>query len=96
MFFLLHILNIDDNKRTVKIKMQFGIHWNEPRLIFPNDSNVINTYPLDLRFLSYLWVPDIEIYNLEQLQTFSVLRKIAGMVIHIYELGLLRADAEAV
>ena len=73
------ILVINDIDFTVTFRMNMGAHWNEPRII-ATDSNVDLT-PLDLKFLEYLWLPDLEILHLKQIRDYRILKKLAGETI---------------
>ena len=72
------ILEISDLKHTVTMVMHLGVHWREPRLVCPHNISKQNKVPLDLQFLDHLWLPDLEIYNIKQIQEFSILKKLAG------------------
>ena len=78
-----YILEVDEIKHTVTMKMHLGVHWTEPRLIFPHNSDEMGKVPLDLQFLDHLWIPDIDIYNIKAIQNFAVLKRLAGIIIRI-------------
>ena len=76
----LDILEIDDIKFTIKLQMYLGILWKEPRIfknstIAEDDERGTN---LDLKYLDTLWVPDLDIYNLTKIDTFIIIRNLAG------------------
>ena len=73
------ILEVSDLKHTLTMLMYMGVHWNEPRLISPNDLGKQNKVPLDLQFLEHLWLPDLDIYNVKHIKDFKVLKKLAGI-----------------
>ena len=73
-------------KHSVTMKIHLGVHWTEPRLIFPHGSEELSKVPLDLQFLDYLWLPDIDIYNIKAIQEFSVLKRLAGIIVNIFYL----------
>ena len=75
------ILEVSDFKHTVIIVMHLGIHWSEPRLTCPHNISEENKVPLDLQFLDHLWLPDLEIYHVKQIQEFNILKKLAGLFI---------------
>ena len=76
----LDILEVDEIKHTLTMKMHLGVHWAEPRLICPENSGELNTIPLDLEFLDHLWLPDLDIYNIKRIEEFTVLKKLAGNI----------------
>ena len=73
------ILEVSDLKHTLTMLMYMGVHWNEPRLISPNELGKQNKVPLDLQFLEHLWLPDLDIYNVKHIKDFKVLKKLAGI-----------------
>ena len=73
------ILEVSDLKHTLTMLMYMGVHWNEPRLISPNNLGKQNKVPLDLQFLEHLWLPDLDIYNVKHIKDFKVLKKLAGI-----------------
>ena len=72
----LDILVVNDIDFTVTFRVNMGAHWNEPRIIAPNST--IDMTPLDLKLLDHLWLPDLEILHLKQIQEFRILKKLAG------------------
>ena len=77
----LEILEVDDIKHTLTMKMHLGVHWTEPRLVCPQNNIELGKVPLDLQFLDHLWLPDLDIYNIKLIQDFKVLKKLAGIMI---------------
>ena len=74
------ILEVSDMKHTITIKMHLGVHWNEPRLVSLDNSHALDDkYPIDVRILDYLWLPDLDIWNIKDIQEYKVLKKLAGM-----------------
>ena len=74
------ILEVSDMKHTITIKMHLGVHWNESRLVSLDTSHGLdNKYPIDIRILDHLWLPDLDIWNIKDIQEFKVLKKLAGM-----------------
>ena len=62
----LRILKIDDNDCIIKSSFWIHAHWNEPRLIAsPNATKEF--YKLDESFYNYLWIPDIVIPSVDDI-----------------------------
>ena len=78
------ILDVSDLKHTITMVMHLGVHWNEPRLVCPQNISQPNKVPLDLQFLDHLWLPDLDIYNIKQVKEFKILKKLAGKAITNY------------
>ena len=83
---------VNDIDFTITLRMNLGMHWNEPRIVAfhsVNDGTDVKT-PLDLKFLDHLWLPDLEILNLKQIHDYTILKKLAGIyfrrttLCHIY------------
>ena len=69
----LKILKIDDNDCIVKTSFWIQITWLEPRLISPyakfkNERTQDYYYQIDESYHKYLWLPDIFIWNLENIE----------------------------
>ena len=74
------ILEVSDMKHTITIKMHLGVHWDEPRLKSLDTSHKLeDKYSIDIRILDYLWLPDLDIWNIKDIQEYKVLKKLAGM-----------------
>ena len=76
-FSSLEVLVVNDIDFTVTLRGYLGIHWREPRLIGPGFSDEVNV-PLDLKFLDYLWLPDLEILYIKEISDYYILNKLAG------------------
>ena len=76
------VLEVDDIKQTVTIKMHLGVHWNDPRLESIDKGSIENQklISIDIRMLDHLWIPDIEIWNLKDIRHFRVTKMLAGVV----------------
>ena len=75
----LDVLEVNDLKYTIKLQMYLGIRWRDPRIIkITNGTDKEDRTPLDLNQLQYLWVPDIDIYNLSKIESFRVIRDLQG------------------
>ena len=80
----LEILEIDEMRHSVTMKMHLGVHWTEPRLVCPDNSAEVSKVPLDLQFLDHLWLPDLDIYNIKAIKEFTVLKRLAGIITKIF------------
>ena len=82
----LEILVVNDIDFTVTLRVNLGIHWNEPRIIaLENVTNGTDVRtPLDIKFMDHLWFPDLEILHLKQIKDYHVLKKLAGTYLCIY------------
>ena len=75
---VLQIMEIDDIKFTVTFSMYFGVRWQEPRIVGP-DPPPDNPYvPIDIGFVKNLWVPDVYIYHLKQIEVLSIFIPFSG------------------
>ena len=72
---MVDLLVVDDIRHTVTMKMYFGVHWRETRLISTTNISAVDKIPLDLQLLDYLWLPDLDIYHVKQIEEFDVLKK---------------------
>ena len=71
------ILEVNDITHTITIKMHLGVHWNEPRLVSLDTYSLANQNSIDIRILEYMWLPDLDIYNIKEIDEFKVLKKLA-------------------
>ena len=74
----LEVLEVNDVKFAVTLKMSLDVRWVEPRLVGPNFTDG-NKIPLNLKLMEFLWLPDLDILNLDALQGFNLLTKMAGI-----------------
>ena len=72
------ILEVNDITHTITIKMHLGVHWNEPRLVSLDTYTFASQDSIDIRILEYMWLPDLDIYNVKEIDEFKVLKKLAG------------------
>ena len=72
------VLEVNDIKQTVTIKMHLGVHWNDPRLVSLENSTSDQLISIDVRMVNYLWIPDLEIWNLQDIRHFRVTKMLAG------------------
>ncbi|XP_023343176.1 gamma-aminobutyric acid receptor subunit pi [Eurytemora carolleeae] len=75
------ILEIDDIKFTVSFAMYFGVRWLEPRIIGPSNSSENPYVPIDIKFINELWVPDVYVYFLKQINILTIFTKFAGLFV---------------
>ena len=74
-FNYVQIIDVDDIKLAVTLHMIPFVSWIDERIVLLNISNQV---PLDLTWLNHLWVPDIYIYHLKELQKYKMLGKDSG------------------
>ena len=85
----LDVLEVNDLKYTIKLQMYLGIRWRDPRIIkITNGTDKEDRTPLDLNQLQFLWVPDIDIYNLSKIENFRVIRDLQGTLLSIFAFKL--------
>ena len=68
------ILNIRDNDGIIKTSFWFNMFWYEPRIIPPTNMTHSST-TLKESFYKRLWLPDIMIWNLEDIKMRHFLNK---------------------
>lgn len=73
------INSVNDKAFTVTMTMYFSVKWDEPRIETNNTVSEEEWTPIDLQFMSQLWVPNIFIYDLRSFTTLNVLKKLAGV-----------------
>ena len=79
---VLDVLRVDDKRFSVQINMYFGVLWTEERLKLPKTSNSsapVSWLPIDLNFMTHLWVPNVFVYNLAAFETLECLQKLSGL-----------------
>ena len=76
-FNYLDVLEVDDIRFTITLKMDLDVRWTEPRLIGPVAKEG-NKIPLNLKLMEYLWLPDLDILNVDVLHSFDLLTSMAG------------------
>ncbi len=89
---IMDVLTVNDKEFSVTLTMYFSVKWEEPRLVTNLSLTDGEWVPVDLNFLSHLWVPNIFIYDLRSFSALNVLKKLAGIwivhtakdVYHIY------------
>ena len=72
------VLEVDDIRFTIKLQMHLGFRWHDYRIICKDDEYEHDEEPLDLGKLDTLWIPDLDIYNLSKIESFKVVRSMAG------------------
>ena len=75
------IPKIDDNDFIITITAYLSIQWTDPRLIideerFKEISGNRSWTPVEKHFFNELWLPDVEILNLKDLETKDVFAKL--------------------
>ena len=71
----LDVIEVNDVRFTVKIKLHLGIHWDESRIIQLDTYPQGHKTPLDLKLLDILWTPDLDVYSLQGIKEFKVMGK---------------------
>ena len=77
------IIEIDDTKLSITLKMMLWIYWTDPRIIVLNVSsaakslpaNVYDGVPIDNAWVNHLWFPEIYIYELKGVRKYKTLEK---------------------
>ena len=62
--------------------MYFGVFWTEERLKMPkttNSSESSGWLPIDVNFMTHLWVPNVFVYNLVAFEILECLQKLSGL-----------------
>ena len=72
------VLEVNDIQQTVTIKMHLGVHWNDPRLVSLENSTSDQLISIDIGMVNHLWIPDLEIWNLQDIRHFRVTKMLAG------------------
>ena len=62
--------------------MYLGIEWEEPRIVELESKSKKTDVTLDIEQLDNLWIPDLDIYNLSKIESFKVVRNLAGKIVH--------------
>lgn len=85
------VRKIDDIEYTVEISCYFLTKWRDDRLVLHEDILKLNEpdangtdveetwFPIDLEFVSKLWLPDVEVLNLKMFRVLDVLSKLQGL-----------------
>ena len=78
---IIDIPKIDDNDFIVTLDVYFSILWTEPRLVINEEKfqKILGArykIPVEKSFLNELWLPDVEILNLKNLETKDVFTKL--------------------
>ena len=62
--------------------MYFGVFWTEERLKLPKTTNYsapVGWLPIDVNFMTHLWVPNVFVYNLVAFEILECLQKMSGL-----------------
>ena len=73
-FVYLEILEINDNDFSITFRVDLMARWNEPRIIPPPKAihDKIDI-PIDISVLEHLWIMNLFVYNLKEIQKYKVL-----------------------
>lgn len=80
----LDITDVNDIDYTMTLKMFLGVRWEDERIIHRGSSDKDTQIPLDLILTKMLWSPDIDIYNLKEVEDFEVMKKTLAGKLEIY------------
>ena len=89
-FRVFDVQEVNDLDQTVRLDMYFFIKWREPRLKinqtsedFRSEAGIEGGFvPMSLRYLGHLWVPDIEIYGMNNFKSQKVLKPLSSIKIN--------------
>ena len=73
-FVYLEILEVNDNDFSITFRVELMARWDEPRIIPP--STAIHDeidIPIDVSVLEHLWIMNLFVYNLKEIQKYKVL-----------------------
>ena len=90
---IIDIPKIDDNDFIISVDAYLSIQWIDPRLIIDKEifKRVLGArswYPVEQSFLRELWLPDVDILNLKNLETKAVFAKVENQwLTDKFELG---------
>ena len=89
-FNIFDVQEIHDNDRTLKIDMNFGLSWKEPRLQI--NITAVDEYrgsnidgfkvPISINYLDYFWFPDLEIFGLSGIESPSIRKPMASLKVN--------------
>ena len=73
-FVYLEILEINDNDFSMTFRVDLMARWDEPRIIPPPKANHDKIdIPIDISVLEQLWIMNLFVYNLKEIQKYKVL-----------------------
>ena len=90
LFNVFDVQEIHDYDRTLKIDMNLGISWKEPRLQI--NVTAVDEYkgsnidgfkvPISINHLDYFWFPDLEIFGFSGIQSLSIRKPMASVKVN--------------
>ena len=57
-----------------------SIRWLEPRIVGPPPPKDNPYVPIDIKFINELWVPDVYVYFLKEIDVLTIFTKFAGNI----------------
>ncbi|XP_037081626.1 uncharacterized protein LOC119102362 [Pollicipes pollicipes] len=73
------ILEIDEAKGVVRYQVYMSVLWPDRRLTLPELSNDTKSITLNPTLVRKLWMPDLMIYKLEDMEAVRMLRKLGSL-----------------
>ena len=94
----IQVINIDENKSTITLKLAILMAWSEPRIfISPNatEEDKKQTYSTDLpkEFANHLWMPDAYIPDMHKIHTYHFINDFEGYF-HLMKTSLIGCKIE--
>ena len=73
-FIYIEMLEVNEMDFSITFRTDISVFWEEPRIMPPIDA-IGSGYEtvLDTSFLDHLWITNLFIYNLKEIQKFKVL-----------------------
>lgn len=77
-FDVAQVVEIDDVKFSIKFIMYIGLTWVDPRIICLKEDQEVSWMPVDIEFGNYMWLPDIYIYDVQEIVFPKYYKKFGG------------------
>ena len=71
-FVYLEILEVNDKDFSITFTVDLTARWDEPRIISPPGVDE-RDIPIDVSVLEHLWIMNLFVYNLKEIQKYKVL-----------------------
>ena len=89
-FNIFDVQEIHDNDRTLKVDMNLGLSWKEPRLQI--NVTAVDEYkgsnidgfkvPISINYIDYFWFPDLDIFGLSSVESLSIRKPVASLKVN--------------
>jgi len=66
-FDVAQVVEINDVKFSIKFIMYIGLTWVDPRIVCLKEAEEISWMPVDIEFGNYMWLPDLYIYDVQEI-----------------------------